>query len=461
MGAPARISDRSPSDRPRWLKGLVLALPFAMPPLAAQQPPASTAVAEALYVKLNNLAAYEAAAQATQGAYRFEAGSMRWRTEAASPMVVLDASDTGWSAIALSEGPSGLRCGIRIGSAPPVLGESAEVRKPVCVDSVGAPIAIRLRPNDARLLYWSRDLALSQAATPNGCPPLGLFERPKNNDTLQLAYVVGTDGRPEPDGAVVGATGSLDEVTAGLMWLDKCTFHPGAIGDTPVRTLMQQTIALSPNPKHPAKRSGAEATQHDHISARVARSIVRMEATLRDLAARPAVHSRPGVWAAVFRWDSAGFQAVAWADSADGARCFIASGDMIGKMLGSVQVSATPACAYGNGVAIPEDAAGADSGEMADVVEPGVDRIPKLKECSSFRHLSRDRHRLFSTVVELVIGKNGRPEPDMFRIVQAARFWDAAVTAQYLEGCRYSPGVLRGRPIAVVVRQPFNYKGER
>ncbi|HET7039227.1 MAG TPA: energy transducer TonB [Gemmatimonadales bacterium] len=61
-------------------------------------------------------------------------------------------------------------------------------------------------------------------------------------------------------------------------------------------------------------------------------------------------------------------------------------------------------------------------------------------------------------VIEVIIGADGVPEADSFRIVEGSRREFEQAARRVVLGARFRPGRWRGRPVRVLIRQPVEFR---
>jgi len=64
-------------------------------------------------------------------------------------------------------------------------------------------------------------------------------------------------------------------------------------------------------------------------------------------------------------------------------------------------------------------------------------------------------------IVEVVIGVDGHPEPDSFRIIESSNRAFERSARNAVLGSVYRPGRMRGQPVRVLVRQPIQFNIQR
>lgn len=442
-----------------------LALSWACPPLCAQvtPPPVSErheAAATAMSRELSNLIAAQSSAFARTGAFPWDA----WQAPIDSlvTLEILEASRSGWSAIALHRADPGVRCAVVIGSAAPLLNAPRTDDRPYCVAADGSYVEARGAVPDPTWLFWWQDPALEAAPEQLDCPSLKIPKLPERNDSVYVAFIVGVDGRVEPGRIVVESTGGLDASVAMLMRLSGCAFRPAMLRGAPVRAIMRQRVGLAPS--QPGVPPPPDSSPTDPGPGTPA--VEAMRAALRDVvAAQERRHAAgdayasdvadlhagggwdPTIRVVMLSWGAAGWSAVALRDST-GVRCVVAVGD-------SIPVPALPArggeprCSGPQGDYFP-DSLPLSNGDRPQAVDP-----PRVKHCNTRLQFRDDPSRRVQVTLEFVVGLDGKPEPWTLRVLEGTGLVDDAGAVQLLSGCGYHPGKFRGKPIRVLVRQPI------
>ena len=446
-----------------------LALSWARPPLSAQvtPPPVSErheAAASAMSRALSNLIATQSSAYARAGVFPWDA----WQAGSDSlvTLEVLEASRSGWSAIALHHGDPGVRCAVVVGTAAPLLSAPHTDDRPYCVAENGSSVQARAVP-DATWVFWWQDPALEATPEQLDCPSLKIPKLPKRNDSVYVAFIVGVDGRVEPGGIAIESTGGLDASVAMLMRLSGCVFRPAILRGMPVRAIMRQRIGLAPRqPGVPPPPEGppselacatptmdAMRTALKDVAAAQARRHVAGEAyasDVTDLGAGAAWD--PAIRVVMLSWGATGWSAVALHDSTR-VRCMAAVGD-------SIPVPALPARGVEPQCSGPAGDQLADSLARARADHPAEVDPPRRKSCNTRLQFRDDPLRRVRVTLEFVVGVDGEPEPRTLRVLEGSGLVDDAGAVQLLAGCSYHPGRFRGKPIRVLVHQPvfFNQR---
>jgi len=451
-----------PLDRRAALAAL--ALGTACPHLRAQEEPASAshqhrAVATTLVRALSNLIATQASTYARTGVFSWD--PWQERADSLVTLEILEASRTGWSAIALHRADAGVRCAVVVGSAGPLLNAPRGADRPYCVAEDGSALPQTGATPDSTWVFWWQDEVLDTPPEQLSCPSLKIPKLPKRNDSVYVAFVVGVDGLVEPGGIALESTGSLIASVATLMRLSGCTFRPATFRGAPVRAIMRHRIGLAP--REPDAPPPVEEFPNDPI--RRPAVVNAMRAALDDVAAAQARrHEDRGVYAAdvsdlhagiardpavrvvMLSWGATGWSAVAFHDST-GMRCVIAVGDSI-PVPARPSRAGTPRCTGSEGEAVVDSL----PPTAWDAPDP-----PQRKDCNSRLQFRHDPARRVRVTLEFVVGVDGKPEPRTLRILDGSGLEDDAGAVQILAGCTYRPARDHGKPMRVLVRQPVYF----
>jgi hypothetical protein len=451
---------------------LALALGPASAPLHAQTPsqpaPAArdTALA-AMYRALSNAIATQSSAYARTGAFPWET----WQpgSDSVVKVAILEATHTGWSAVALDRADPGVRCAVAVGTASPLLDATHAANRPFCVAEDGD----RLAPGDFGLgltwLYWWQDAALDAPPEQIACPALELPEIPYTNDSVYAEFVVGTDGRVEPANVAIESTGSLEGGVAMLVRLNGCRFRPATLRGVPVRTIMRQRAGLAPDQSHlPPPTPGGPPTDDESDSR--AGPVDAMRSALADVSSAQASHHAaagtyasdvtglgtalrwdPAVHVVMLSWHASSWSAVALHDSVR-ARCFVAVGDSVPLPAAGLPAG-KPHCTGSAGRPLMRPALGSAPAAEADE-PPAAIEPPRLVSCNKRVRFKPNQLRGRRATVAFVVGLDGRAEPRTLRVVDGAGLIDDAGAVEIVAGCLFHPGKLRGRPTRVLVHQP-------
>jgi hypothetical protein len=441
-----------------------LALSWACPPLGAQitPPPVADrheAAATAMSRELSNLIAAQSSAFARTGAFQWDVWQARF--DSLVTLEILEASRSGWSAIALHRGDPGVRCAVVVGTAAPLLNAPRTDDRPYCVAMDGSYVEARGAVPDSTWLFWWQDAALEAAPQQIDCPSLKIPKLPERNDSVYVAFIVGVDGLVEPGRIAVESTGGLDASVAMLMRLSGCVFRPAMLRGMPVRAIMRQWIGLAPSsPGAPPPPEGAPSDPLRRTPATEA-----MRAALREVAAAQARRHAagggyasdvadlktagawgPAIHVVMLSWGASGWSAVAVHDST-GMRCVVAVGDGI-PAPALPGTGGEPRCTGPEGDPLA-DSLPPEKGDGPPEVDP-----PRRKSCNTRLQFRNNPSRRVLVTLEFVVGLDGMPEPRTLRVLEGTGLVDDAGAVQLLAGCTYHPGRFRGKPIRVLVRQP-------
>ena len=96
-------------------------------------------------------------------------------------------------------------------------------------------------------------------------------------------------------------------------------------------------------------------------------------------------------------------------------------------------------------------------------VEAVVDEPPMLltRPPTRYPSLLRDAQIEGEVVIEVVIGTDGHPEPETFKIISASNRAFEAPARESVLGSVYRPGRMRGTAVRVLVRQPVRFTLQR
>jgi hypothetical protein len=446
-----------PSYRPfRIMTGAAAAVVLVAVPLPAQEPsaPALATRAGAMVRELSNLKARQFSHRARAG--RFAWSGDRSRGDSLVVLRIVEAGPDGWSAIALHRLDPALRCAVVIGAAARLLNAVEADEQPFCLGEGDTPPPIASPSPDRSWLFWSWDSSLSSPPTQLRCPPLGMPRAPETNDSVYAEFVVGVDGRVEPDDIAIESTGGLYATAGMLRRLEACRFRAGTVGGKNVRTLMRHRIGLAPDrPPRPRSPVGGPAPTPWQWSAQRARRIMR---TALDslVGAQTRYHDSIGAYAAsvaelgtahtvdaallhvtMLTWSATAWSAVAMHDNSTD-RCFTGGG--------ADAADERTFCLSEDGSRLP-----AGPGRDALVVPP------QPADCNTRVQFRDDPHRRRRVVLEFVIGADGLPEPRTLRVLESTGLIDAAGAIELMVPCRYVPGMIGGLPARVLVRQPVHF----
>ena len=151
-------------------------------------------------------------------------------------VIVLSASDSGWSAVALSDAAPGTVCGIAEGLATAPIDPAAPAGTITCVgDSSVVP---RPRPESAAgdRVYLLAELAAADRPRQLDCRSVRVPEASGRPERTLLEVVIGRDGLVQPAPVRILESRSLDVASDALWVLFHCRFTPGIHAGRPVRT---------------------------------------------------------------------------------------------------------------------------------------------------------------------------------------------------------------------------------
>jgi len=412
--------------------------------------------AAAIVRELSNLIATQAASHVREGVYLWGSGNPR---DSLVEIMVLEASATGWSALALHRADPGVRCAVVVGSAAPLFNAPQGRERPYCVAEDGRSVHSGAVPDSTWVFWWSDEL-LDAVPEQLSCPPLKIPKLPKRNDSVYVTFVVGRDGTVEPGGIAIESTGDLDASVAALVRLAGCTFRPATFQGASVRAIMRHHIGLAPS--RPEPPPPLEPFTGDSLGP--SQPMTAMRAALEDVAAAQRQryadrgtyaaaapdldierHPDPAVRVVMLSWGPAGWSAVAFHDSTE-VRCAVAVGD--GAAPGSANRSGTPGCTSAMGRTVVDTTAS----DNRDAPDP-----PQPRSCNTRLQFRDNPTRRVRVTFEFIVGTDGKPEPRSLRILEGTGLVDAAGALQVLATCSYRPGRDHGKPIRVLVRQPIAF----
>lgn len=161
-------------------------------------------------------------------------------------LYVLEATESGWSAMALHERAPGLRCYIREGSARSLVAADRE-REPTCLV---APLPV-LSPQRGPLASTYDVGELNTPPRKRACSEVasqvmrGRLNRDRSSGfdgTATFSFVIGVDGEVEPGNLTIEETTNMLAALDALVIIVNCGFDPGVVGGQPVRVMVRQQI---------------------------------------------------------------------------------------------------------------------------------------------------------------------------------------------------------------------------
>jgi hypothetical protein len=335
----------------------------------------------------------------------------------------------------------------------------------MCVDEDGRVVTPSLAAAPGLVVWW-KDPRLELNLEGETCPPLTLSRTTGRNDTLYLAWVVGLDGRAEVEGLEIESTAGFDAAMGAVHLLEGCRFHPARLAGRPVRSHRRQAIPLAPASTKPPtyavdtvppglvnpfpRPPGAVRETRELLAALVAAQEVYRTREGRYAASPTRALGAPprtsAVWIAQISWSPDGWAAIARHDSIPWVHC-------------RVDVAAGGPTAEVKCRDETDSLLVSDSAEEETAPTP-VPKPPERRSCKQFS-VPSDRPARSTATLELLIGRDGKPDPRYIRVLEATDFWSAGASMQQAAGCRYSPGSWNGRAIPTIVRQPFTYSLRR
>jgi len=164
---------------------------------------------------------------------------------------ILEATESGWSAVAFHDHAPGFRCYIREGNARPLTGRVEHANEPGCF---GGAVALLVNPPDSLLSIViaermaqppkQRDCHAAENQVRDGrLNRIDQFERYQGYEgRATLRFVIGTDGEIEPSDITILETSSSLAALDALVLVVNCGYHPGIVNGFPVRVIVQQQI---------------------------------------------------------------------------------------------------------------------------------------------------------------------------------------------------------------------------
>lgn len=151
-------------------------------------------------------------------------------------VLILTASDSGWSAIVVHDSMPGAACGVFYGSAPPPIDPTAEDGSVTCTPATSINQATLLSPTGKRV-YLERELAPDARPVAGGCSKPTAW-----SGVVRLRLLVDASGHLKSSPLRVIDADSLDQVTQAVDLVASCRWTPGRANGAPVPTVIDVSL---------------------------------------------------------------------------------------------------------------------------------------------------------------------------------------------------------------------------